>query len=80
MAILILFAYVLPLGIDSFAVAAALGTTPRNWPARWQLSALFVAFEAGMPLIGLALGAPLATPVGQIADYLAAAVLIIRRA
>lgn len=29
-----------------------------------------------MPLIGLALGAPLATAVGRIADYLAAAVLI----
>jgi putative Mn2+ efflux pump MntP len=75
-AILILAAYVLPLGVDSFAVVAALSTIPRDRLARWRLSALFVAFEAGMPLIGLALGAPLATAVGQIADYLAAAVLI----
>lgn len=73
--VLILLAYVLPLGIDSFAVAAALGTTPLDRRARWRISALFVTFEAGMPLIGVALGAPLARSIGGIADYLAAVVL-----
>lgn len=72
---LILLAYVLPLGIDSFAVAAALGTTALDRRARWRISALFVVFEAGMPLIGVALGAPLARAIGGVADYVAAAVL-----
>jgi hypothetical protein len=47
-----LLAFVLPLGVDSFVMAAALGT---GWPTRrqrWRLSALFVAFEGGVPLIG----------------------------
>lgn len=72
-----LLAFVLPLGLDSFAVAAALGATGKvTGPARWRISALFVVFEGGMPLIGLALGAPIARAVGSVADYLAAAAVI----
>jgi putative Mn2+ efflux pump MntP len=37
---------------------------------------LFVVFEAGMPLIGLALGAPLAHVVGPVANYVAAAAVV----
>jgi hypothetical protein len=66
-----LLAFVLPLGLDSFATAAALGTAALPARQRWRISALFVIFEAGMPLIGLALGAPLAHAIGGIADYLA---------
>jgi putative Mn2+ efflux pump MntP len=76
MSILRLLAFVLPLGLDSFAVAAALGAagtlTSRG---RLRVSALFVAFEGGMPLIGLAAGAPLARAVGGVADYLAVGAL-----
>jgi putative Mn2+ efflux pump MntP len=69
-----LLAFVLPLGLDSFAVAAALGAAGKlTGRARWRISILFLIFEAGMPLIGLAAGAPLAHAVGSIADYLAAA-------
>jgi manganese efflux pump family protein len=72
-----LLAFVLPLGLDSFAVAAAVGATGKpTGPARWRISALFMIFEAGMPLIGLAVGAPLARAVGDVADYLAAAAVI----
>ena len=71
-----LLAFVLPLGLDSFAIAAALGTVALSARQRWRISALFVLFEAGMPLIGLALGAPLAHAIGGIADYLAAAALL----
>ena len=39
-------------------------------------SVIFVIFEAGMPLIGLALGSVLARGIGQAADYLAAAAVI----
>jgi len=75
--VLKLLAFVLPLGLDSFAVAAAIGavqqTTTRQ---RLRISLLFVVFEGGMPLIGLALGSALARGIGHVADYLAAAAVI----
>jgi putative Mn2+ efflux pump MntP len=75
--VLKLLAFVLPLGLDSFAVAAAIGAA---WPVtagqRLRISVIFLAFEAGMPLIGLTLGSSLARAIGDIADYLAAAAVI----
>ena len=72
-----LLAFVLPLGLDSFAVAAAIGasqpTTPRQ---RMRISLIFMIFEGGMPLIGLGLGAALAIGVGGITSYVAGAALI----
>ncbi len=72
-----LLAFVLPLGLDSFAVAAALGASlvATVWH-RLRISLVFVIFEGGMPLIGLALGSVLARGIGHIADYLAAAAVI----
>jgi putative Mn2+ efflux pump MntP len=72
-----LLAFVLPLGLDSFAVAAAIGAA--RAPAfreRLRISVIFVIFEGGMPLIGLAAGSALARGIGQVADYLAAAAVI----
>jgi manganese efflux pump family protein len=72
-----LLAFVLPLGVDSFAVAAALGAAGVTSAAeRLRVSAIFVVFEAGMPLIGLAVGTGLARVIGSIADYVAAAAVI----
>lgn len=71
-----LFVFVLPLAVDSFAVAALIGTAGVARVQRWRITALFVFFEAAMPLIGLALGAPLARTIGDGADYVAAAALI----
>lgn len=72
-----LLAFVLPLGLDSFAVAAAIGAShPTAWRERLRISVIFVLFEAGMPLIGLALGNALASGIGRIADYLAAAAVV----
>jgi putative Mn2+ efflux pump MntP len=72
-----LLAFVLPLGIDSFAVAAAIGAAqPTSAWQRLRISLLFVVFEGGMPLIGLGLGAALAHGIGQVADYVAAAAVI----
>jgi manganese efflux pump family protein len=69
-----LLAFVLPLGLDSFAVAAAIGATGAvGWRTRLRISVIFVIFEAGMPLIGLAAGAGLARIIGPVADYVAAA-------
>ena len=72
-----LLAFVLPLGLDSFAVAAALGASQVTtaWQ-RLRISLVFVIFEGGMPLIGLAVGSALARGIGRIADYLAAAAVI----
>jgi len=75
--VLKLLAFVLPLGLDSFAVAAAIGAAQVT--AVWQrlrISLVFVIFEGGMPLIGLALGAALARGLGQVAGYLAGAAVI----
>lgn len=74
---LTLLAFVLPLGLDSFAVAAAIGAAQAT--SAWQrlrISLIFVAFEGGMPLIGLGLGSALAHGIGVVADYLAAVVVI----
>jgi putative Mn2+ efflux pump MntP len=75
--VLKLLAFVLPLGLDSFAVAAAIGAAGADgWRARLRISAIFVLFEAGMPLIGLAAGRGLARVIGPVADYVAAAAVI----
>jgi putative Mn2+ efflux pump MntP len=72
-----LLAFVLPLGADSFAVAAALGAAQvTTIGQRLRISLVFVLFEGGMPLLGLALGSALARGIGHIADYLAAAAVI----
>ena len=71
-------AFVLPLGVDSFAVAAALGAAGLTGTReRLRVSLIFVVFEAGMPLIGLAAGAGIARAVGDVADYLAGAAVIV---
>lgn len=69
-----LLAFVLPLGVDSFAMAAALGAAGvTKATERLRVSLIFVVFEAGMPLIGLAAGGGLARVIGGVADYVAAA-------
>jgi putative Mn2+ efflux pump MntP len=75
--VLRLLAFVLPLAVDSFVVAAALGAAGRlGWRDRARVSAVFVAFETGMPLLGVAAGDGLAGLIGPAADYVAAAVVL----
>jgi manganese efflux pump family protein len=75
--VLKLLAFVLPLGLDSFAVAAAIGAAQVTTTGqRLRISLIFVIFEGGMPLIGLGLGTALARGIGQVADYLAGAAVI----
>lgn len=71
-----LIALVLPLGLDTLGVALALGFAGLPQEHRLRVSLLFAGFEAAMPLIGVALGAPLGRAIGSIADYAAAALLI----
>jgi putative Mn2+ efflux pump MntP len=74
--ILKLIALVLPLGLDTLVVAAALGVAEPDAGQRLRVSALMTSFEAGMPLVGLALGAPLGHAIGSGADYIAIGVLL----
>lgn len=77
--VLRLFALVVPLALDTFAVSAAMGLTGLTGLSagrRVRLSALFGLFEGGMPAVGLLLGAPLGHAIGGAADYLAIAILV----
>ena len=71
-----LIALVVPLGLDTFAVAAALGMIGVTPARRRHITLLFTTFETGMPLVGLALGVPLGRAIGSTADYLAIGILI----
>jgi putative Mn2+ efflux pump MntP len=71
-----LLALVLPLGLDTFAVAAALGAAGIARGQRCRVTVLFAAFEGAMPLVGLALGAPAGRLAGGAADYVAVGVLL----
>jgi manganese efflux pump family protein len=84
--VLRLLAFVLPLGLDSFAVAAAIGAAQATsqeagqMAGRWlrlRVSLVFVLFEGGMPLIGLALGARIAERWRELAEKGAGIVLIL---
>jgi putative Mn2+ efflux pump MntP len=61
-----LLAFTLPLCLDTFAVAfAVLGEMRLTRAQRIRVTALLIAFEAGMPLVGMALGAPLTHLAGR---------------
>lgn len=72
-----LVALVLPLGLDTFAVAAALGLIGLTPARRLRVSLLMSGFEAAMPLVGLALGSPLGHAAGSGADFIAIGVLVL---
>ena len=73
---LTLIALVVPLGLDTFAVAAALGMSGLTKRDRIRVTMLFTFFEMGMPIAGIVLGAIAGTVAGKAADYLAIAILI----
>jgi len=70
-------ALILPLCLDTFAVAAALGMTRPTGAQRIRFSLLFAAFEGGMPVIGLLVGAGLGKVIGDWSEYVAIAALAI---
>ena len=73
---LTLVALVVPLGLDTFAVAAALGISGLPRRDRLRVTLLFTAFEAGMPLIGFLGGAAVGRAAGDAAELIAIAILI----
>jgi len=72
-----IIALILPLCLDTFAVAAALGMTRPTGAQRIRFSILFAAFEGGMPVIGLVVGAGLGRVIGDWSEYLAIAALVV---
>ncbi len=64
-------ALVLPLSLDTFAIAAALGMTRLTLAQRVRFGLLFAAFEGGMPVIGLLVGAGLGRVIGGYSEYVA---------
>jgi putative Mn2+ efflux pump MntP len=73
--VLKLILFVFPLGLDTFAVSAALGMRGLPPRARLRVSLLMSSFEMAMPVVGLLLGHALGHLVGSAADYIAIAVL-----
>jgi len=73
--VLKLVLFVLPLGLDTFAVAAAIGMGGLPPRKRLRVSLWMSGFEMAMPVVGLLLGHALGSLVGGAADYLAIGVL-----
>lgn len=70
-----LILFVLPLGLDTFAVSAALGLRGLPRRERLRFSLLLSGFEIAMPVVGLLLGRALGQLVGEAAKYVAIAAL-----
>lgn len=64
-------ALVLPLGLDTFAIAAAIGMTRLSVGQRIRFGLLFAVFEGGMPVVGLLVGAGLGKVIGGYSEYVA---------
>ncbi len=59
----------LPLALDTFALAAALGMAGLGRRDRLRVSLVFTVFEAGMPIAGLLIGRIAGSLIGQWAGY-----------
>jgi len=75
--VLKLILFVCPLGLDTFAVAAALGIRGQPPRQRLRLSLVMSCFEMAMPVVGLLLGHALGQLVAGAADYVAIGVLAV---
>jgi putative Mn2+ efflux pump MntP len=63
-------------GVSNFAAALALGVSGVDARTRLRVGVVFGAFESGMPVVGLALGAQLAGSLGHAARWISGALLI----
>lgn len=76
MAFLSLLPFVIPLALDTFAMAAALGMAGCPPTARLRITALFVAFESGMPVLGMMVGRAIGQHFAWLGSVAAGTVLI----
>ncbi len=72
-----LLAIVLPLGLDTFALALALGAAGLTTGQRLRVGVILTAFEAGMPLVGLALGRFASNAISSDAQLVAGIALVV---
>ncbi len=73
---LAVFAAAVALGLDNFAAAIAIGLGGVDARTRVRVGVVFGAFEAGMPIAGLLIGAQAAAALGLASRWLAAGLLI----
>src|SRR5438046_9539744 len=66
-----------PLGLDTFALAAALGLAGLTGRDRLRVALVFTAFEAGMPILGVVVGRVAGGFLGQWAGYAGIAFLFV---
>jgi manganese efflux pump family protein len=67
--LLITAGLLLPLALDTFALAAALGMAGLEARDRLRVTLVFTAFEAGMPIVGLLIGRAAGSFLGVWAGY-----------
>ena len=67
--VLVLAGLLLPLALDTFALAAALGVAGLERQDRLRVALVFTAFEAGMPILGLLAGRLVGGLIGAWAGY-----------
>jgi manganese efflux pump family protein len=65
------------LGLSNFAAAIGIGVSGVRGRDRVRIAVVFGVFEAGMPVLGVALGRGLASSLGHVAHWLGGAALIV---
>jgi manganese efflux pump family protein len=63
-------------GASNFAGAVAIGVAGTDASLRWRVGVLFGVFEAGMPVVGLAIGQRLSVSLGSATRWASAAILV----
>ncbi len=64
-------------GLSNLAAAIGIGFGGVTTATRLRVALVFGAFETGMPIVGLIIGAGLATGIGQLARWIGAGLLIV---
>ncbi len=75
--VLLLSGIILPLGLDTFALAAALGVAGIRAERRMRTSMILAGFEAGMPIVGFLIGGAVGHVIGSFAGWTAIAFLTV---
>jgi manganese efflux pump family protein len=74
--VLALLLVAVSVGLSNLAASIGIGSGGVTARTRVRVALVFGAFEAGMPIVGLVIGAGLATGIGQLARWIGAALLI----
>jgi manganese efflux pump family protein len=75
--VLALLLLAVALGLSNFAAAIGIGVSGVRGRDRVRIAVVFGVFEAGMPVLGVALGQGLASSLGHAAHWLGGAALIV---